>query len=251
MASAQACADAGCDLLIEKPLAASLDGVDHLERTIAARKLRAAVAYQLRFHPAIVRMRELVCRGSLGRLVSVQAEYGQHLSAWRPTRDYRDTYTARAALGGGILLDASHEIDYVRWIGGEMQGVYAFASRLSDLDMDAEDTAALVVRFASGAIAEIHLDCVRRGYSRTCTLIGTEATVRWDVKEGLRITSADGTTRAEPIVPEPNLPYVDELAAFLHGAENAPLATVHDARRVLEIVLAARESAARRQEVPL
>lgn len=249
IASAQACADAGCDLLIEKPLAAGFDGIDRLERLIAERKLRAAVAYQLRFHPAVVRMRDLVCSGQIGRLLGVQAEYGQYLPAWRPSQDYRKTYTAQAALGGGILLDGSHEVDYVRWIGGEIEAVYAHAARLSDLAMDAEDTAALVMRFQSSAVAEIHLDCVQRGYSRRCTLIGAEATVRWDAGTGLRITTAAGGTHDEPAVPDPNRPYVDELAAFLNGTPDAPLASFRDGRRVLQIVLAARESAARRQEV--
>lgn len=248
VASAQACADAGCDLLIEKPLAAAVDGLDRLESVIAERKLRAAVAYQLRFHPAVARMRDLVCSGQIGRLLAVQAEYGQYLPAWRPSRDYRETYTAQAALGGGILLDGSHEIDYIRWIGGEIHGVYALAARLSDLAMDAEDTAALVMRFQSNAVAEIHLDCVQRGYSRKCTLIGTEATVRWDAGTGLQITTA-AATHNEPAVPEPNRPYLDELAAFLSGSVDAPLASFRDGRRVLQIVLAARESAARRQEV--
>lgn len=246
---AQLCASAGCHLLIEKPLAASAAGVSVLADTISARGLRCAVAYQLRFHPALARMRELVSSGAIGDLLSVQAEYGQYLPSWRPSRDYRQTYTAHAAMGGGILLDGSHEIDYVRWIGGEVAAVYAVAAKLSTLEMDGEDTAALLLRFRTPAIGEIHLDCVQRGYSRRCTLIGSEATVRWDVTSGLHITTARGVTH-EAIVPAPNDPYVAELRAFIAG-DLASHATLADGLRILEVVDAARASAASRSEIAL
>ncbi len=249
IAIAQRCADAGCDLLIEKPLAAKDDGIAHLGATIAARGTRAAVAYQLRFHPAVKRMRELVTSGAIGRLLAVQAEYGQYLPAWRPTRDYRDTYTAHAAQGGGILLDGSHEIDYLRWIAGEMAAVFASASRLSDLEIDVEDTAALVIRFKAGMLGEVHLDCVQRGYSRRCALIGSEATVRWDSATGLRITGKDGVAHDEPLIPSPNDPYLDEMKAFLNGAPT--LATIADGARVLAVIAAARQSSTDRREIAI
>lgn len=250
--AARACATAGCHLLIEKPLAATADGVSELATLSARQGLGISVAYQLRFHPAIVRMRELVCGGHIGRVLSMRAEYGQYLPSWRPSRDYRDTYTAQSAQGGGILLDASHEIDYVRWIAGEARSVFATLSRLSALDMDAEDTAALVLRLDGPALAEIHLDCVRRGYARGCSIVGSEGTIQWDSKSGLRITAADGSVREEAIVPDPNAAYVAELDAFLQSPDAAPpMASLADGRRVLDIVLAARESSAARREIDL
>jgi predicted dehydrogenase len=249
LALARRCAEQHCDVLIEKPLAASTDGIAELQSTLAARGTRAAVAYQLRFHPAIARMRDLVASGAIGRLLGLQAEYGQYLPSWRPTRDYRDTYTAQAALGGGILLDASHEIDYTRWIAGEMSAVFASLSRQSDLQIDVEDTAAMVIKFQSGPIGEVHLDCVQRGYARRCTLIGSEATVRWDSTTGLRITTAAGAAHDEPLVPAPNDPYVAELRAFLDGAPT--LATVADGARIMAILEAARRSSAERREIAI
>lgn len=250
LSSALACADAGCELLIEKPLAAASAGVDDLAAVIRTRGLRVAVAYQLRFHAAIRRMRELIDSGAIGAVFSIQAEYGQYLPAWRPSRDYRETYTARAALGGGILLDASHEIDYVRWLAGEMTAVYASVARLSELEMDAEDTAALIVRCGAHTIGEIHLDCVQHGYSRRCVLVGSDATVRWDAQSGLHITRKDRVTFHEPIVPQPNDPYLAELKAFLDGdvAQHASLA---DGKRVLEVIQAARSSSQSRREIAI
>lgn len=250
ISGALACANAGCDLLIEKPLAAVSDGIDELAAVIARRKLRAAVAYQLRFHPALRRMRELIQTGAIGALLSIQAEYGQYLPAWRPTRDYRETYTAQAALGGGILLDASHEIDYVRWLAGEVSAVYASVARVSQLDVDVEDTAALILRFHADTIGEIHLDFVQHGYSRRCVLIGSEATVRWDAQSGLSITNKDRATSFESLAPPSNDPYLAELKAFLDG-DVAAHATLADGQRVLTVIDAARSSSASRREMTI
>jgi predicted dehydrogenase len=148
------------------------------------------------------------------------------------------------------LLDASHEIDYVRWLAGEVAGVYALAGKVSNLEMDAEDTAALVLRFHARTIGEIHLDCVQRGYSRRCVLIGSEATVRWDAMSGLTITSAGGATTQEALVPQPNDTYVAEMKAFLDG-DVSWHASLADGRRVVDVVLAARQSAAARREIAL
>jgi predicted dehydrogenase len=252
LAAARACAEAGCDLLIEKPLSASLEGVADLSAAIARHGVGAAVAYQLRFHPAIARLRALARGGTLGRLTVVRAEFGQYLPDWRPSRDYRDTYTANASQGGGILLDASHEIDYVQWIAGDISGVSARAERLSDLTLDVEDTAALLLRLASGAIGELHLDCVQRGYTRGCTLIGTDATARWNVASGLAITNARGEVFEERLIAESNAPYLAELEAFVsHRTAVEPFASVDDARRVLAVALAARQSSAERREISL
>lgn len=245
-----ACASAGCDLLIEKPLAASDAGIDRLKAIVAARQLKVALAYQMRFHPALRRMRDLVSQGAIGRLMGIQAEYGQYLPSWRPMRDYRNTYTSRAELGGGILLDGSHEIDYVRWLAGEVAAVYARAQRLSDLEVDVEDTAALVLAFQSGAVGEVHLDFVQRGYSRRCVVIGTEGTVKWDVASGLQIVDSSGARTSEPIVPAPNDPYVEELRAFVAG-DLAGFASLDDGARIVDIVAAARRSSAERREVAL
>jgi predicted dehydrogenase len=252
VSAARACVEAGCDLLVEKPLSASPEGLDELVAAIARHGAGAAVAYHLRFHPAIARLRALVRGGALGRLLVIRAEFGQYLPDWRPSRDYRDTYTAQPSQGGGILLDASHELDYVRWIAGDITGVFARAERLSDLSLDVEDTAALLLRMERGVLGEVHVDCVQRGYTRGCTLIGTEATVRWDVASGLTMTGAAGAIHEEPLTAEPNAPYLAELGAFLSARDAVdPFASIDDARRVLAVALAARRSSAERREISL
>jgi predicted dehydrogenase len=244
--------DAGSHLFVEKPLAASLEGVGDLI-ALAARQGRVlCVGYNLRFHPGLRRVKEKLDRGEIGRLLCARAEYGQYLPDWRPGRDYRETYTARASLGGGIVLDGSHEIDYLRWLCGEVKAVFCSAGKFSDLEADVEDTAEITFRMEKRLMAQVHLDCVQRGYSRTLKLIGEKGTLTWDAREGLRHYDAGSGSTSEEVFPgDPNGMYREEMAHFLACArgEETPQVDGATGKRVLEIALAALASAAERREI--
>lgn len=240
----------GCHLFIEKPLAHTREGVDRLRAMVRRQHLVTLVGCNLRFHPALRTVRRLLAEQAVGRVVAARLEVGQYLPDWHPWEDYRTSYSARRDLGGGVLLDAIHEIDYARWLFGEVRTVACFAGRLSSLQIDTEDTVALLVRFASGTLGEIHLDYVQRAASRTCHVIGEEGTIRADlVANEVRLYTA--ATRAWQTLPSPagwqvNAMYADELAHFLHclDGRETPEQDVHEAARVLDVALAAKESAA-------
>ncbi len=245
---------AGAHLFIEKPIAHSLDGVDALLEAAAAAGRVVLVGYGLRFEAGLRRTKDLVDGGAVGRVLALRAEFGQYLPDWRPAQDYRANYTARRAEGGGIILDGSHEIDYVRWLAGEVQAVSCAAGRLSDLEMDAEDVAALTLRLAGGALAEIHLDCVQRGYARSCKVIGDRGTLVWDLREGVRLLAAGETAwKSFPAAADGNAMYLDEMRHFLACVRDGakPVVDGYAGRRVLEIALAAHRAAAARAEVPV
>ena len=251
LAAARAALETGLRLLIEKPIAASLDGVDAVLDLAARDERILCVGYNLRFHGGLRKVKSLLQSGAIGRLLTLRAEFGQYLPDWRPGRDYRELYNARADEGGGIALDGSHEIDYARWLAGEIVSIYAITEKVSDLEMDAEDVALLTLRFASGAVGQIHLDCVARGYKRGCRLVGTTGSLEWDFKAGVHLLAAGGVEERFPIIPDTNDMYFDELRHFLacsKGGES-PLATGADARRALEIALAARRSSKERREI--
>lgn len=246
--------EARMHLFIEKPIAHSLDGVDAMLEMAATRGRVVLVGYNLRFDAGLRRAKALLDKGAVGRILAVKAEFGQYLPDWRPCQDHRQSYTARRAQGGGIILDGSHEIDYLRWLAGEVQAVSCAAARLGDVTVDAEDVAALTLRLAGDAIAEIHLDCVQRGYARSCKIIGDRGTLTWDLQEGVRLLVAGETAwKSFPAVPDRNAMYLDELRHFLACIQEGvkPMVDGYDGRRVLEIALAAHRAAALRAEVPV
>jgi predicted dehydrogenase len=247
---ARAAAEHGCHLFIEKPLADRLDGLDELFDVVTHRRLVTLVGCNLRFHPGLMTVKRLLEEKAVGRVVSARVEVGHYLPDWHPWEDYRETYSALTRLGGGVILDAIHELDYIRWMLGDVRTVACFAGKQSGLDIETEDTAAILLRFAEGPIGEVHLDYVQREYSRTCQIIGDEGTIRWDYGEG-EVRLYSGATRQrelfrDPPEWEPNVMYVDEMRHFvrcLAGEEKAAL-DVFEGARVLAVALAAKEAAA-------
>lgn len=253
---ALAAAGRNCHLFVEKPLTHDLTaGVVTLIDLVRQRHLVALVGCNMRFHPGLRQVKALIEAGSIGRVVAARVEVGQYLPDWHPWEDYRQTYSARRDLGGGVILDAIHELDYLRWMLGEVASVACIAGKLSHLDIETEDTAAIVLRFASGAIGEVHMDYVQRVYSRTCHIIGEEGTIRWDYSAGeVRwYSAATDAWRvfANPAGWEPNQMYLDEVRHLFDclAGEAYPEQDIHTAAIVVRIALAARRSAAEGRSV--
>jgi predicted dehydrogenase len=207
------------------------------------------VGYNLRFHPPLAALREAICSGRIGRVVSIRAEVGQYLPDWRPGRDYRGTQSAHQSRGGGLILELSHEIDYPMWMLGDIGSVVAKAGKASDLEIDTDDVAELVVTFAGGAIGSIHLDMVQRRPRRLCRVVGTEGTLEWEASsDSVRFFSAADRTECDlwPGGPcDRNEMYLRELRHFLDCAAGRcqPAVTGEDGRRTLRVALAAAASA--------
>jgi predicted dehydrogenase len=237
----------GIDMFIEKPLAPTLTGLDELCREVDERGLVVEVGCMLRFHPTLRRVRELMSQSSLGRVYVVRAWVGQHLADWRPGTDYRGSYSARISQGGGVLLDLIHELDYLLWMLGEVSEVAAFSAHLSDLETDAEDVVVVLLRFASGAIAELQLDCFSPVLRRGCEIVGSEAVLTWDYTANrIELRRREPNTDVEEAGDfERNQMYRDHMGHFLARlvSRSPPAVGLDDGVRALEVALAARASA--------
>jgi predicted dehydrogenase len=244
--------ESGAHLFVEKPLALSLAGIDNLLGAAQQKNLVFMVGYNLRFDPGLQRMKELIDAGRIGRLVALQAEFGQYLPDWRPAEDYRKGYNARSSMGGGIILDASHEVDYLRWLGGDVESVFAMAAQLGNLQIDVEDIASITLRFSSGAIGHAHLDSLQRSYSRYCKAVGTDGTVIWNPDQNVKLYSSNSREwKLYDFRTDPNDSYVQELTHFAACIKNGnrPLVSGHDGRQALAITDAVKESVESRCEV--
>jgi predicted dehydrogenase len=199
-------------VFVEKPMTASTDELT----VISGAEDRVMVGFNLRFHRPIARMHELVSGGRAGELLAGDFWFGHWLPAWRPTVDYRDTYSAQRALGGGILMDAVHEIDLAVWFfGPELAVRGAVIDRLGPLDIDVEDTAHALLRDPGGRPVHVSLDYLAATYRRGIQISGTEATVRFDW-DGATLDVVDATGRRSQIDDTPvGRSYVDQMHHFV------------------------------------
>jgi predicted dehydrogenase len=252
LSTAMALAEAGIDLLVEKPLAATLDGVDALLRRCATQGVVLQVGYCLRFSPGFAALARLLGEGAIGRTLHLRATVGQYLPDWRPGRDYRTSVSAQAALGGGAVLELSHEFDYVRALLGAPKAVTARTWRSGTIEIDAEDCADIIVDFAGGAMASIHLDMLSRPAERRCRVIGTDGAIEWDLIAGTaRLFRAASGAWEELDIAAPEDMYTRQMRDFLDciATRREPAVSGQDGRESLALALAAKRAAAERRTV--
>jgi predicted dehydrogenase len=240
--------DAGADVFIEKPVAHTLDGCKELEDRVARCDQLSFVGFQYRFHPGLRQTREWLRDGAIGRPVSARAHYGEYLPGWHPQEDYRLGYSAREDLGGGVIHTLCHPLDYLMWLLGPVRSVAAAAGKLSDLDLDVEDTASMTLRFESGAVGTLCLDYVQRPRSHRFTIVGTRGTITWDERDGTaRMYDAAKESWQHHSPPDSfnrNDMFLAEMKHFLRciDVRTEPFCTISDGARVLEVAVAAHTS---------
>ena len=238
----------GCHLFIEKPLSNRMEGIDEFLNVVSERDLTTLVGCNLRLHHGPATVKHLLDDRAIGHVISAQLDSGQYLPDWHPWEDYRDMYSAKSSDGGGVVLDGIHEIDYARWLFGEVKGVFAQGGKLSSLAIDTEDTVDILMNMVDGTNVSIHMDYLQRDYWRTCKVVGEEGTIVWDVKnKGVLMYSAIKEEWSEfpnPVDYDVNQMYLDEMQHFLAclDGKESPALDVGDAKRVLEIALAIKSS---------
>ncbi len=230
----------GMHVLIEKPISHTLEGLDALQAAARESGARVFAAYNLRFLGAIAHLRELLRDGGLGEVWFARFEAGQWLPDWRPGRDYRDTYSASRARGGGVGLDLSHEVDVMRFLLGDALALNVAKRRVSDLKIDSEDLLEGLYELAGGALASVHLDYLSPTRRRAYRIVGSRGEAVCDVANAELVTVVDGerTVADDPALFDVAATYPAQIDAFIAAAGGArtALATLDDGIKALELV---------------
>ncbi len=252
------CLKAGCALFIEKPVA---DSLEEAWRIVAEVKGQAVLTgCNMRFHPGVETLQRSLAAGEIGKPLFFKSRFSHYLPNWRPGTDYRATYSARANQGGGIILECLHEIDYLRWIGGEAAVADAFADKVSNLEIETEDTALMVLKFDSGAVGVIEADYLNQVKLRGCEIIGTRGTLVWESEgkspEKILVRRYDASRKSwETLLDKKsydgNMMYLLEMNHLLDCIANRekPAADLETGCRTLELALSAREKGTFRETV--
>ncbi len=241
-------AEAGCHLLLEKPISHNLERIDELQASVRQGGGKILVGYQFRFHPGLQAGKRWLEEGLIGKLISAHAHWGEYLPGWHPWEDFRQSYAAQRDLGGGVVLTLCHPFDYLRWLLGEVESVLGMVGNLGDLGLEVEDTADVVLKFVSGALGSVHLDYYQRPATHNLEIIGTKGTIHWDNQDGTpRIYQA--STQEWDVIPPPegferNDIFLAEMSHFLEVVTGVaePVCDLVDGIRSLQIAVAARSS---------
>lgn len=239
----------GLSVLIEKPVSHSWEGMDDLVQAQQTSRARVLVGYQYRFDGGLQQAKRALEEGRIGRPLAARAIYGDHLPAWHPWEDFRNSYSSRPELGGGALLTLSHPLDYLRWMLGEARPLWAVLASQGGWGIPVEDLAQAGFRFESGAIGTVHLDFLQQPPGHLLEIVGSEATLVWDQFARERPDGREGRLWFPEEGPAPNrdamfLAEMDHFRSVARG-EVEPACRLEDGIAALRMALDATEIAQR------
>ena len=174
-------ANAGIHFLIEKPLSHNQNGIKKLLNVIKTKKLITLIGCHLRFHPCIIKIKEIIKKKKIGKVLAVQAQNSSYLPDWHPYENYKESYAAKKELGGGVVLTSIHELDYLYWLFGKINDVFSISDKFSDLELSCDDMSSSLLKFKAGIVGEIHLDFFQKTIIRQCNIIGTKGIISCNI----------------------------------------------------------------------
>ena len=173
----------GVAVYVEKPIATNCSDLKDIVADAEHKGVVTMTGCNLRFLPAFRKISDIISKGQLGRITCASLSVGQWLPDWRKGRDYRETYSASAKMGGGVIRDLIHEIDLARFWFGEFTAVTAVAGNTGTLEIDCEDHADIVLS-SDQLDVSVHLDYLDRKGHRIGRIIGDAGTLTYDAVLG-------------------------------------------------------------------
>jgi predicted dehydrogenase len=230
-------------LLIEKPVTADLKSAMRIQSILKNSKKKLRVAYHLRFSETVVKVKELIESGTYGKLASANFNYSQSLPLWRPLIDERQSVSARKELGGGVLLELSHEIEAVQYLMGDINSVsnVSLSKEGANTDGEVETLATFSGETKNGKNFNIHLDMITSPPIREWSFKFESAQVEANLLAGVIQISDNGADfykihESEPL--ERDRAELSLLKSFLDipNFNKIDLCTIDEATNVIKVI---------------
>ena len=168
-------------IFIEKPLSNNLSDSKNFLNFIKNEDIHAYVGYNLNFDPVLLYVENIIKKKDPLDIFSVNIESQSFLPSWRKNSDYKRSVSAQKKLGGGVLLELSHEINYLLKIFGKIKSVYAITRNSKTLDINVEDFADIIMENNYKTIFRIHLNFNSKRNVRKCEIVTKKETIEADL----------------------------------------------------------------------
>lgn len=254
-----AAAQAGIHVLCEKPIALDLHEAEAMIDACDEAGVTLQIGHQLRSDGAVAQARKMLDEGVLGRVAFVRLRQAHD---WGGASQVRPSFATRASGGGGTLLDnGCHMMDLVRYLGGDVDEVYARVATCR-WPIELEDTSLVSLRFTNGALGTVENAWTATGWEEGFWIYGSEGSLEWTNRHGPpqlvhSFRHSPGTTWSETDVARYDFAgestYDREIRAFLETVrgERPNVCTGRDGCEAVRIVLAAYDSASKNAPVTL
>ncbi|MGE5411877.1 MAG: Gfo/Idh/MocA family protein [Clostridiales bacterium] len=220
-------------MMIEKPLSFSLE-ISDLINKVNALGIRTYIACNLRFLESLKFVKEYVGKQEI-KINEVNVYAGSFLPEWRPSQNYRESYSADSKMGGGVHLDLIHELDYLYWIFGMPKKVSAILKSQSSLSIDSIDYANYNLEY-NGFCASVILNYYRRDAKRTFELVFENETWIVDLMQNSVFCSGKTLFSSQQSIADT---YSEQMSYFVDSLQkySNTFNTIENAYDVLKICL--------------
>jgi predicted dehydrogenase len=233
-------------LLVEKPISDNWAEAVKFHNLAKKYEAKVSVGYHLHHKQSFEFVKNILSTKKIGQIKLVKSSVGHNLSLWRPS-DYRKSVSASKELGGGVLLELSHDIDYLRTLFGMPKQILckSYNSHLLNIDKDVEDVALCIFDYGNFCV-ELQLDMIQTFPIRTCNIIGSEGSIEWDIRnEEVRFLNISTKKVQINKFIQDEIIYHTQLIEFIswiNGNKDAKIVSLADAINTLKIVILAKES---------
>ncbi|MDP6832733.1 MAG: Gfo/Idh/MocA family oxidoreductase [Alphaproteobacteria bacterium] len=247
--------EGGLPVLLEKPVAKTLAEAEILAEAIERTGTPLLLGYTWRWWPPLAKVRDLLSEEAIGTVRYVDFTMSAHLEDWHPGEPLAEFFMSSAELGGGALLDESHWVDLMLWFFGMPQTLSARVEKISDLDITSDDNVDMMIDFASGLRANLHLDLYGRPHRKSIRFIGDGGTILWSEAPNQIAVCVEAAEnwREEIFDCERNDMFMGVAEEYLAVLGGAPVSTcaIADGLDVMTLLEAARQSHAEGRRMEL
>ncbi|OGE30444.1 hypothetical protein A3C59_00465 [Candidatus Daviesbacteria bacterium RIFCSPHIGHO2_02_FULL_36_13] len=211
------CAEFGCKLFIEKPIGSSLKDFEKLKKIVKSKKIVTYIAYNLRFHPIILKLKKNI---ENKKILHARVVCTSYLPTWRPDRDFLKGYSANTNMGGGVILDLSHELDYISYLLGDINKMTGTYSKRSNVTVDAEDFVDYLLETKTTPV-NIHINFLSQLRQRYIQIDFDQLTIIADLIDSeIREYKNDILHKTEKVDYQKGQEYSDQIKYFLDNIDN-------------------------------
>ncbi len=214
--------DGGCHCFMEKPFALTAEGIEPLLKKAKGKNLKIMTGFNMRYLPLILELKKKLAEDVVGKILSCRISLSSYMPNWHPEEDYRKSFMAFNATGGGALFDYVHGLDLAQWLAGSIEKLFCI-KRTSLLQMETDDMAILVGQTRTDAVVVFYFDFVDRVHRKTIDIVGTKGTIIWHYaeEESVRYYTVDTNKWTEICrKPDYNSCYVLEIEDFFNAIRN-------------------------------
>jgi len=232
------CAKLNCHLFIEKPIDSSVDKLALLMKEVKARKLTTYVAYNLRFHPAIEFLKKYLVAKKISHATIYNSSY---FGRWRPNQHHLKSYASYRKKGGGVILELSHEFDYMEWLFGEMKAISGWFGKTSKVTVDSEDMMDALIK-TPRALVNLHCDFLSQKAQRFLKIDCVDETIVADLIASRVEIEKNGKQKIKQFKTERNIAYIKQMKYFLNNIHNPKMMNnLFEASRLFTKIIEFRE----------